>query len=973
MLFSLFNGLNWRARGAVIMNFEKKWFKINGGNKMVIINPAKDTIADVVRRIGLTGTKIGCGAGQCGACSMIVNGELVRGCVRKATRIPDYSEIITIEGIGTPENLHPLQLAWITYGGVQCGFCTPGFIVSAYALLQKNPSPTRQDVRDWFTKNHNLCRCTGYKPLVDAVMEAAAVMRGEKQVEDITFHLKTDSMIGTKYPKPTALEKVTGVCDFGNDIELKMPEGTLHLALVMPEAHHANILNIDTSEAEAYPGVVRVITGKDAIGVNKSDQGAPNHGYVSPAWSGFTRPILSDKKICRYGDVVAVVAAYTEEAARAAAKLVKVTLEELPAYKTVLESFQPGAVKILGEDGPENLYDAFRISKGEDTRKIFDTAEHFVEGSFYSTRQPHLTIEPDVLQAYIDTDGRLTIHNKSQCVYAQKNGVAQSLGLDPDKVRIIENPTGGSFGYSMSPNPSALVGMCALLLDAPVTMTLKYPEHQLMTGKRSASYTNARLSCDDDGKLVAYEFDSTFDTGAYNEQTMKLLFKACHFYGYPYNIPNIMGICKSGFSNNAVAVTFRGFGMPQVYTSGEAIIDMLAEKMKMDPFEFRYKNLLAPGDTICTNAEMDEYPMREMFDMIRPYYLEAKKRAEELSTDTIKRGVGVSCGGYSCSAQGDACEDAIELNEDGSVTVYNTYEQVGQGADIGTLTIAHEALRPLGIRPEQVKMVQNDSAICPDSNAAAGSKQWYLNGFAIKIAADKLIDAMRKDDGTYRTYEEMKAEGIPTKYFGKHVVTNKTHYVDSLLGVGRNMPEFNYNVYVTEVAVDVTTGKVKVLATKCVADFGQPGNLLAVEGQFYGGFEHCVGFALSENYSPYEKKYSTMIGCGFPACNDTPDKMDLEYHIVPRKETVFGGAGTAENFQSDGHMSIINAINNAVGVRVYELPATPDKILAGLKAKSEGKEIKPEKYDCGIDFYDLYDRMTAMAKELEAKGGPTGH
>ena len=209
---------------------------INGVERPVLCDPQKDTLAVVLRRYGLTGTKIGCGIGVCGACTVMLNGEVVRACTKKMKNIEEHSEILTIEGIGTPQHLHPLQQAWITYGGAQCGFCTPGFIVSAYGLLQKNPSPTREEVRAWFQAHHNVCRCTGYKPLVDAVMAAAAVMRGEKTMEDIIYHHPEGAdYYGSELPRPTAVAKVTGLTDYGDDVALKMPEGAAQIAVVMPD------------------------------------------------------------------------------------------------------------------------------------------------------------------------------------------------------------------------------------------------------------------------------------------------------------------------------------------------------------------------------------------------------------------------------------------------------------------------------------------------------------------------------------------------------------------------------------------------------------------------------------------------------------------------------------------------------------------------------------------------------------------
>ena len=209
-------------------------FEINGVPRHVIVDPEKDKLSTVLRRIGLTGVKVGCGIGVCGACTVLINDEPVRSCTKKISSIPEGSRILTIEGIGAPGRLHPLQQAWITYGGIQCGFCTPGFIVSAYGLLLKNPNPTREEVREWFRANHNVCRCTGYKPIVDSVMAAAAVMRGEKTMADITYDFEGEKDIyGSTHPRPTALAKATGLADYGDDLALKMPDGVAYLAPVL--------------------------------------------------------------------------------------------------------------------------------------------------------------------------------------------------------------------------------------------------------------------------------------------------------------------------------------------------------------------------------------------------------------------------------------------------------------------------------------------------------------------------------------------------------------------------------------------------------------------------------------------------------------------------------------------------------------------------------------------------------------------
>ena len=493
------------------MATERKVLNINGTDKSFLCDPERDSLADVIRRLGLTGTKIGCGAGQCGACNVILNGKLVRSCVLKIKNVQDYGAVQTIEGLGTADNLHPLQLSWMVHGAVQCGFCSPGFIVSAKALLDQNVKPTRSDVRDWFQKNRNACRCTGYKQLVDAVMEAAKVMRGEMTMEELWNKAEFgDQVFNTRFIKPDALAKVLGTCDYGDDVAMKSPN-VWHLAPVMPGLSHANILSIDYSEAEKAPGVFQIITAKDVKGMNRITYPI---GSKLAYGDGFERPIINDTKIFSYGDIVALVAADTRDHAREAAKLVKVEYEPLPEYRDVLDAMAEDALEI--HPGIPNTFITKPLYKGEDTRKVIDESAHVVEGSFYTTRQPHLAIEPDTGQAYVDEDGTLVLMYKSHGIYMSKGLIAAGVGLPPEKIRVIMNPAGGTFGYALSPGFPALLGVAAIATNHLVSLTLSYEEHQHYTGKRSASYSNGRLACDEKGKITASELHVAYDKGSFS-------------------------------------------------------------------------------------------------------------------------------------------------------------------------------------------------------------------------------------------------------------------------------------------------------------------------------------------------------------------------------------------------------------------------------------------------------------------------
>jgi aldehyde oxidoreductase len=903
----------------------KRKLVVNGIEKSLIVD-AKTTLAKVLReQLLLTGTKVGCGEGQCGACNVILNGKLVRSCITKMEKVPENATILTIEGIAGPDGLDPLQLAWIVHGGAQCGFCSPGFIVSAKALLEKNNNPSRQEVRDWFTSHRNACRCTGYKPLVDAVMDAAKVYRGELKKEDLMFKMPEDGRIwGTNYPRPSALAKVTGTCDYGADLALKMPPGTLQLALVQAKVSHANIQSIDTSAAESMPGVFKILTHKDVKGKNRIN------GLVlfpgANVCDGYDRPILCDTKIFQYGDAIAIVCADTEENARAAAEKVKVEIEELPAYMSAPEAMAEDAMQI--HPGTPNIFFRNKIAKGQETGPIFEKADCVVDADFYVGRQPHMPIEPDVSLAYMDGDGTLNIQSKSIALYMHHFMICEGLGIAPEKLVLSQNPAGGTFGCKLSPTSEALVGVAAMATNRPVVLRYNYHQQMTYTGKRSPFFFNLRYAADKEGRLQAMESDWSVDHGAYSELGDLLTMIGAFMTGAGYDIPNIRGNGRCTFTNHAWGSAFRAFGSPQSEFSTEVLMDMLAEKLNMDPLELRYKNVVRPGGTMAWGAPPEVFVWPEMIDKIRPKYQAALKKAKEQSTDQVKRGVGVSLGMFMCGGPGpDASEAAVELGPNGVYTVYNTWEDHGQGADAGTLGTAHEALRDLNVPPEKIRLVMNDMATCPNSGPAGGSRSQAITGKAIALACEELKKAMTKADGGYRTYDEMVAENIPLKYTYKYSSTGGM-WDENCQGTPYHI--LMYGLFMAEVSVETATGKTTVDAMTLIADIGKINNKSVVDGQMYGGLAQGVGLALSEQYEDIQK-HSSLVGAGFPYANMIPDNIELIYMETPRPEGPFGAAGCGELPLTNPHAAISNAIYNACGARITHLPALPEKVLAAMK------------------------------------------
>ncbi|MDR1796929.1 MAG: molybdopterin-dependent oxidoreductase [Clostridiales Family XIII bacterium] len=947
---------------------KKMTLNINGADRTFICDPESDTLASVLRRLGLTGVKVGCGTGVCGACSVIMDGKVIRSCTRKITSMKDGQRIITVEGVGTAMHLHPLQVAFMHNGAVQCGFCSPGFIVSAYQLLAENPSPSREDVRAWFQKHRNVCRCTGYRQIVDAVMDAAKVLRGECTVEDIKVKLPEDKhFYGKPLVRPAALAKVTGVCDYGDDVELKMPEGTLHVAMAQPKvAHHAKILRIHTEEAEKMPGVYKVITHKDVKGSNRLNMFQFLPRTVEGA-SKQTHVLLAEDKIFNYGDIVALVAADTKANARAAAAAVTIEYEQLPEMLSYLEAALPDAVRV--HDEHPNVWSMQPTVKGDpDVKGLIDGAPHVVEASFYSQREPHMPIEGDTVQAYWDEDGLLTVHCKAMAVYANIGDIAEATGVPAEQVRVVENPTGGTFGWGIAGATYALAAIaCIACDDRPVAFSMTYGEFMAFSGKRAPGFTNTRLGCDEEGRIIAAEWDNGLDHGAYSELGDDLTTRIARFMYFPYNVPNCMGLSRVAATNHAYGTAYRGYGSPQAYTASEAVMDMMAEKVGISPWEIRWRNVAREGDLNINGYPFTDYPGEQIMQAIKPMYDKAVADAKAADTPEVRRGVGLVWGGYNVTeGTADQCTVAVELGKDGKFYKYDTWQDQGQGGDIGSLMVTLEALRTTFgdkrvIEADDVVLVQNDSKYCPDHGASASSRSHFMNGISTKACVEKLYNAMLKPDGTLRTHEEMEAEGIPVKYENQFLNEEFEGLadLDPNTGKGNPTPDYTFAMFLSEVAVEVATGKVTVLSMKAVADVGVVGNVAAVKGQVFGGMSHTIGFALSEDYEDVKKHYN-ILGAGIPTILDVPDELSVDFIENPRRQNPFGSSGASEAFQSSGHVAVINAIYDACGVRIYELPARPEKVKAGLDALAAGKSIEPpKKYFLGSDFYEEMENIRA--------------
>jgi aldehyde oxidoreductase len=493
----------------------------------------------------------------------------------------------------------------------------------------------------------------------------------------------------------------------------------------------------------------------------------------------------------------------------------------------------------------------------------------------------------------------------------------------------VQNPAGGTFGYKFSPTMEALLGVACMATGRPVFLRYDYYEHITYTGKRSPFWMKLKYAADADGKLLAMESDWSVDHGPYSEFGDLLTLRGAQNMGAGYDIRNIRGMGRTVCTNHIWGSAFRSYGSPQAYLASESLMDELAEKLGKDPLELRYLNVYRPGATSPTGQPPEVYSLPQMIDILRPKYRAALEKARRESTPQIKKGVGISLGIYGCGLDGpDSSEVWVELTQEG-VTVGATWEDHGQGADMGTLGTAHEALRPLGIAPDKIKLLLNDTALVPNSGPAGGSREQVMTGNAIANGCQALLAAMKKTDGSYRSYGEMVEEGLPTRYSGKWTASMCTSCDEN--AQGSPFPIYMYGLFMAEVNVVTSTGKTKVDKFTAVADIGKINNKLVVDGQMYGGIAQGIGLALSEDMEDYTK-HRTLASCGLPYAEDIPDDIELIYVETPRENGPFGAAGVGECPLTSPHVAVVNAIKDATGVRITHLPALPEKILAGLKA-----------------------------------------
>jgi CO/xanthine dehydrogenase Mo-binding subunit len=649
--------------------------------------------------------------------------------------------------------------------------------------------------------------------------------------------------------------------------------------------------------------VLAVLTAKDVKGTNILKM------------AGDDQPILCGEKVRFVGDPVVAVVASSEEIASHALEKIEVTYEPLKPVLTPEEALKDGAVRV--HDDRSNLFFEQPIIHG-DVEKGFSEAEIVLEKSYTTQTVEHAYLENDSGVAFIHENGQLVVMAAGQNIHAHRKTIAEALGLGLEKVRVIQTPTGGAFGGKLDVSVGGILGLAALKLKKPVKLVYTRSETFAATPKRHPFFMKVKVGAKKDGTLMALDFDVTADGGAYKSFSNSVTQRGLIHSQGPYRFPNAHVYGKAVYTNTVFKGAMRGFGVPQVAFAIESILDELASELKLDPLALRMKNGFVKGDTtICGQVLDHPIGFQECMMTIKPLYEKALKKAKANTTNEIKRGVGLGGVWFGPGRSApDQSEAWAELLPDDSLKVWIGAADMGQGTDTMFWQVAAETM---GFPLERVKVCTTDTEITPDGNFSAGSRQTYVSGKAVQMAVAELKKAM--EENRVKTYSEMKAKGLPTLY--KAVNKPVTSRPDAKTGQGVPWETYSFGIQMAEVAVEVKTGKVDVLKITSVHDLGTVINIQNVEGQLHGGIAMGLGYALMEEF--VYTKTDSFAKLKIPRAKDMPD-MEVITLNIPRVKGPFGASGTAEYADVPTAPTIANAIYNACGVRIRDLPITPEKI-----------------------------------------------
>ena len=902
---------------------------LNSREITVTANPASRLTWVLREQLDLPGTKVGCDAGDCGACTVLLNGQAVCACMVPAGRL-EGSVVTTVEGLSDSDGgaLNSLQQSFLHYGAAQCGICTPGMLISATALLNRNPQPGEQEVED--ALGGVLCRCTGYRKIVKAVMQAHEFSAAETVIE-------TKKAVGASVLRLDGRAKINGTDVFGAD---EAPANALWVRVIRSPYHHGQFTFGDIDEfIAAHEGIVRVLSAVDIPGKNQFG--------VIPGCSD--QPVFAEQETRFRGEAVAAVAGEAQAVTELNLDDFPISWIELPPVLTPAEAQEVDAPQLHSYRHNNELIRGL-VRRG-DLEAEFAEADKIASGEFETTFIEHAYIEPEAGFAR-RVGNRIEVQACTQAPYMDRDDLASILGLKPEDVRIIPTAVGGGFGSKLDISLQPYIALAALLLNRPARIVYTRTESMMSTTKRHPSSIRAKIGAKSDGKLTAMQFEGVFNTGAYASWGPTVATRVpVHACG-PYYFPAYEARSLAVHTHCPPAGAFRGFGVPQSAIAQEALFDELANMLDMDRLRFRITNALENGRQTGTGQVFQSgVGFRKCLLALQTHWDEACRSTElynKQSNGVLRRGVGVAGVWYGCGNTSLPNPSTIKvgIKENGALLLFQGAVDIGQGSNTVITQICADTL---GINVDLFELVPGDTAQTPDAGKTSASRQTFVSGKAAYLAGAGLRQQILKqvnasddaeldikdgylmvsDSATQEAYflPEMPADEDGFVFVAEGTYDPPTKPMDEN-GQGDPYAAYGFGAQIAEVEVDTSLGTVKALRFFAAHDVGRAINPLLVEGQVEGGIAQGIGMALMEEYIPgrTENLHDYLI----PTCGDVPD---IKTIIVEESDPhgPFGAKGLGEHVLIPTAPAILNAISHASGARVRTLPATPDRVLSAIR------------------------------------------
>ncbi len=895
-------------------------FTVGSASRSVTADPAR-RLSEVLRDdLNLKSVKIGCDAGDCGACTVLVDGEQQCACLTMAGQVAGR-QVETLETAGGSE-IPRLQQSFLAHGAAQCGICTPGMLMAGAELLRRSANPSVAEVED--ALGGVLCRCTGYAKIIDAVVNAHSVKEPEAPPE-------AGSSVGARLPRLDGGPKVDGSESFGAD---HRPAGSLLVRAIRSPHFHASF-KIGDVETWTPKGVSAVVTAADIKGENSS-------GVIPPLAD---QPALAENAARFLGEAVALIVGESEVVEALDLTAFPITWMPLPHEITQAAAGAPGAPQ-LHDHRPDNTLIRGRVASG-DPDAALGAAAHTVTGSVETSYVEHAYIEPEAGAAWMDGDV-LVIQACTQAPIMDRDDTAKVLGLPHDRVRIIPAAAGGGFGAKLDLSVQPLLGLAVLKTGRPCHMVWSRTESMLASTKRHPGSLTATIGADVNGRITAMKVHGEFNTGAYSSWGPTVATRVPVHASGPYLTPNYLATSRAVHSNGPTSGAFRGFGVPQAAIAQETLYDELAEACGKDRLEFRRLNALSDGDATPCGQVLQGVGIAECLDALRPDWERAlREAAVHNAADRVKRrGVGVASCWYGCgnTALPNPSTIRLGLTTDGALRIHQGATDIGQGSNTVITQIAADAL---GLPVDQFELIGPDTFLTPDCGKTSASRQTYITGKAAELSGKALRAAILRmtnaGEGARLSLVDGKiiAEGgreielasLPLDAHGYALSAEETYDPPTTTldenGQGTPYAVYGYGAQIAELEVDMKLGTTKVIRITAAHDLGKVINPLLAEGQIEGGIAQGLGLALMEEFLP--GRTNNLHDYLIPTIGDMPAIKSILIE-KPDPEGPMGAKGLGEHVLIPTAPAILNAIRHATGAKVTKVPALPHRVLAAIKA-----------------------------------------